>query len=486
MNRSTLPSAAFIDPRGKNREEVEHLVQQFVSLLLPYLTGAIERSPMPTASIPEVSIPETTIEMEELLKDLRRLIEGAMNLAHPGYIGHMASIPTTLSILGDFVASALSNNMLFHEISPSFTPLELMLMKQLARIFGLGDSSGGVLLGAGTMANLQVLAVARNVKVGSIENGLSALTRPPVILGSEAAHASVKKAAMVLGMGTSAVLPIATNENSQMQPQSLQDAIRKAKADGQQPFCVVATAGTTITGNIDPLVEIGKIAREHELWFHVDAAYGGALIFSEKHKPRLAGIEEADSITFNPQKWLYVSSGCSMALFRRMEEMKSAFRIPSPYAGGRPVINLGEITVHGSRRVEVLKLWLSLQHIGLQGIRQLVDEGCHLTNYFLNKVKERQFLQVAGQPDMNILCFRGTPDWIPSKDWDSWNAGLQTHLLRAGDVFLSAPPYRGVRWLRAVIMNPFADQGLVDRLFANIDSFALPAGRASAIRTASS
>lgn len=100
-------------------------------------------------------------------------------------------------------------------------------------------------------------------------------------------------------------------------------------------------------------------------------------------------------------------------------------------------------------------------------------------------MKERPFLQVAGQPDMNILCFRGTPEWIPSKDWDSWNASLQTHLLREHDVFLSVPPYRGARWLRAVIMNPFTDQCLVDRLFANIDSFAMPANRVGAIPASS-
>ena len=472
MNRSTLPSSAFIDPHGKNRADIEQLIQQFVSLLVPYLTEAARRSPLPSSTTDDVAIPETTVRMEELLDDLRSLIEGSMNLAHPGYIGHMTSIPTTLSILGDLVASALSNNMLFHELSPAFTPLELRLMKQFARIFGLGDSSGGVLLGAGTMSNLQVLAVARNVKVGSIENGLSGLSRRPVLLASEAAHASVKKAAMILGLGTSGVIPVATNENSQMDPQSLEAAIRNAKAAGQQPFCVVATAGTTVTGNIDSLREIGRIAREHELWFHVDAAYGGALIFSEKHKVKLAGIETADSITFNPQKWLYVSSGCSMALFRSVEEMEGAFRIPSPYGGAGPVVNLGEITVHGSRRVEVLKLWLTLQHLGLNGIRQLVDEGCALTDYFLSKVRERRFLQAVGQPDMNILCFRGTPDWIPPTEWDKWNTNLQTHLLREHDVFLSLPPYRGARWLRAVIMNPFTDQDLVDRLFAHIDSFA--------------
>ena len=183
MNRSTLPSSAFIDPYGRNRADVEHVIQQVVSLLIPYLTDAAQRSPLPSSPLNEVTIPETTVGMDDMLNDLRSLIERSMNLAHPGYIGHMTSIPTTLSILGDLVASALSNNMLFNEISPAFTPLELMLTKQFARIFGLGGSSGGVLLGAGTMSNLQVLAVARNLKVGSIENGLSGLSRTPVAVG---------------------------------------------------------------------------------------------------------------------------------------------------------------------------------------------------------------------------------------------------------------------------------------------------------------
>jgi glutamate/tyrosine decarboxylase-like PLP-dependent enzyme len=472
MNRSAFPSSAFIDPRGKNRDEIEHVIQQVMFLLLPYLTEAAERSPLPNTDLPEVGIPETTLEMDQLLNNLRSVIEASMNPAHPGYIGHMNSIPTTMSILGDLVASALSNNMLFHETSPSFTPMELLLMKQFARIFGLGDSAGGVLLGAGTMANLQVLAVARNVKIGSIEKGVTSLRRPSVLFASEAAHASVKKASMILGLGTSAVIPVATNDNSQMDPHSLEAEIRKAKSAGQQPFCVVATAGTTVTGNIDPLPDIRTIAQEHGMWFHVDAAYGGALIFSEKHKQKLAGIEEADSITFNPQKWLHVSNGSSMALFRRFEEMEKAFRIPSPYAGGHSVTNLGEITVHGSRRVEVLKLWLTLQHLGMSGIRQLVDEAYALTDYFLARVRERPFLQVVGEPDMNIVCFRGAPNWLSQNEWDDWTIRLQAHLLRKHDVFLSSPPYRGARWLRAVIMNPFTDQSLVDQLFANIDSFA--------------
>jgi glutamate/tyrosine decarboxylase-like PLP-dependent enzyme len=476
MNRSNLPSAAFIDPMGENRQEIERLINRVLSLLLPYLTEATKRSPLPVAQqVYQAAIPETPVAEDDLLERLRPIIADSMNCAHPGLIGHMNSMPTTMSILGDLVASALSNNMLFQELSEVFTPLELLLMKQFAGLFGLGEQAGGVLLGSGTMSNLQVLAVARNIRFNSLEKGIGSLTKSPVILASEAAHASVRKAVMLLGLGSSSLIAVATDENSRMRPDALRAEIEKARAEGKEPFCVVATAGTTVTGNVDPLIELGHIAREEGLWFHVDAAYGGGLIFSEKYRDRLAGIEMADSVTFNPQKWLYVSNGCAMALFRNMKEMENALRIPSPYSGDAlgEVINLGEVTVHGSRRVEVLKLWLSLQHIGRRGYAQLVEEGCELTQYFLRQIEERPFLQIVGKPDMNILCFRGTPQSIPADGWDQWNAGLQTHLLRERDVFLSFPPYRGKRWLRTVLLNPYTDERLIDRLFSDIDSFAM-------------
>lgn len=474
MNRSQLPAAAFIDPRGENRHEVERLTGRVLSLLMPHLTGAAKGVPLPEARAQDVSIPEAPVMEDKLLDGLRLLIADSMNIAHPGYIGHMNSMPTTISVLGDLVSSALSNNMLFEELSPVFTPLEISLMKEFARLFGLGQEAGGVLLGSGTMANLQVLAVARNLRFGSLEKGIAGAAKPPVIFASEAAHASVRKAAMMLGLGMEGAVAVATDENSRMRPESLRDEIGRARDRGQEPFCVIATAGTTVTGNIDPLFEIGEIAREQGLWFHVDAAYGGALIFSEKERTRLRGIERADSITFNPQKWLYVSQGCSMALFRNIKEMERAFKVPSPYGAdaGTAALNLGEVTVHGSRRVEVLKLWLSLQHLGRRGYAQLVEEGCALAEYFLGRIDERPFLQAVGRPDMNILCFRAVPERVPASLHDEWNTELQTYLLREKQVYFSLPPYRGARWLRTVLLNPYADESQVERVFQAMDSFA--------------
>jgi glutamate/tyrosine decarboxylase-like PLP-dependent enzyme len=473
VNRSFLPATAFIDPHGKNRREIERLINRTTSILLPYLTGAAGRSPLPEAAVADEPIPAGPVAEDELLEKLRPVIAESMNVAHPGYIGHMNSPPTTMSVVGDFVAAALSNNMLFHELSAVFTPMELALMRQFARLFGLGERGGGVLLGSGTMANLQALAVARNARLGVSERGVGALRKPPAVLASEAAHASVRKAAMVLGLGSSAVVPVATDENSRLRPEALREEIAKARRGGREPFCVVATAGTTVTGNVDPLAESGEIARAHGLWYHVDAAYGGGLIFSEEHRRRLAGIEAADSITFNPHKWLYVSAGCAMALFRDMRGMEAAFRVASPYAGGGDgVTNLGEITVHGSRRVEVLKLWMSLQHIGSRAYGQLVDESLRLTGYFRRRVEERAYLKAAGETDTNILCFRAAPARLDSARRDEWNLGLQARLLRERNVFLSCPPYRGARWLRTVLLNPHADEQSVDRLFDGIDTFA--------------
>jgi glutamate/tyrosine decarboxylase-like PLP-dependent enzyme len=475
MKRSQLPLSAFIDPYGGNNAEIKQLFQQVLALVLRHLHNASDRSPLPQATqFPdEISISDAPIPEKQLLEQLQTILDHSMNAAHPAFIGHMDSMPATFSILGEIVAAAVNNNMLSLEMSPVFSRLESSLLKELATLFGLGAASGGVMLSGGSLANLQALAVARNIKFDALKQGITTLNHSPVVFASEVAHTSLQKAAMLLGLGSSAVIPIKTNTNSQMDIGELRKAIAKAKQAGKAPFCIVGTAGTTTTGNIDPLLEMSQIARANGLWFHVDAAYGGALILSDNNRQRLIGIEQANSITFNPQKWLYVAKTCAMILFRDMDVLVNAFRIQAPYMKDLgDFINLGELSVQGTRHAEVLKLWLSLQHIGKNGYNQLIEESYQLTHYFRQQIEKRSFLTVASEPEMNLVCFRGVPSWLSEAEWDRWNLDLQAYLLQQGHTFLSLPTYRNNRWLRAVLLNPYTDEIVCDRLFKNIDKFA--------------
>ncbi|MEM9093096.1 MAG: pyridoxal-dependent decarboxylase [Cyanobacteria bacterium P01_F01_bin.53] len=477
---SALPNTAFIDPAGHNRAAIEALLHQALSLLLEEMTRAKARSPLPapidTAQFDQWAvIPARSRDAAELLEEVRSLVTHSMNAAHPGYIGHMDSIPTTISIVGDLLAAALNNNMLSVEMSPVFSRLEPLVMQQIAMRFGLGASAGGVMVSGGSLANLQALSVARNVAFDAVKTGVVGLTKQPVFFVSEVAHTSMQKAAMMMGLGADAAIAIRANANSQIKIGDLTDKFTHAQRLGQAPFAIVATAGTTVTGNIDPLTEVAEVAQSHGLWFHVDAAYGGALVFSPEHRHRLAGIEHADSITFNPQKWLYVTKTCATVLFKNVSVLKEHFRILAPYMGDdEQWPNLGELSVQGTRHPDILKLWLSLQHLGADGYAQIIRGNYQLTEQFVQEVKARADLQLASEPQMNLVCFRLAPKGVPSEQWDVLNAQVQRELLREQQAtFLSLPSYKGQRWLKAVLLNPYTCHSDIAQLFEQIDTFLL-------------
>ena len=473
MDFPTLPPTAFIDPTGKNRQAIAALLQQVTEQILDYLTGAANHVPLPPIqALPESTIPDTPTDVSHLLEQLNTVLATGMNPAHPGYVGHMDPLPTTFSIVGDWVVAALNNNMLSVEMSPLFSRLEPLLMREIAQLFGLGDRAGGVLVSGGSLANLQALAVARNVKLNTLKRGLSALEKPPVFFMSEVAHTSIKKAAMMLGLGVDGAISIPTTINSQMDIASLRTAIEQAYQRGQQPFAIVATAGTTVTGNIDPLVEIAELAQTYDLWLHVDAAYGGALVFSDRYCDRLRGIEQADSVTFNPQKWLYVAKTCASVLFRDLSQLYHHFQLAAPYMNTEEAwINLGEITVQGTRHADILKLWLSLQHLGKQGYSALIEASYTLTHQFVAAVRQRSYLELASEPEMNLVCFRGCPKGISPQYWDQWNADLQVYLLEQGNTFVSLPKYRQQNWLKVVLLNPFTTAANIQQVFQAIEQF---------------
>jgi len=176
-------------------------------------------------------------------------------------------------------------------------------------------------------------------------------------------------------------------------------------------------------------------------------------------------------VTFNPQKWCYVAKTCAMALFADMDVVHEEFRIGAPYMRGDDAIpNLGELSIQGTRRAEILKLWLTFQHLGREGVTQLIDESYRLTATIRDRVVEHNALELASEPEMNLACFRAAPQWCPSDEQDELNSQVQRTLLSEHDIFVSLPTYRGDRWLRVVLLNPFTDDETIDRLFDGINA----------------
>jgi len=476
-----LPETAFVAPDGSNRAAVAAHAGRMLEWLIECLSSAGGRPPLPAVLGTPDALPRQIMALApgseaDMMADLDRLVEGSMNPATPGWIGHMDPIPATAGIFGELVSAALNNNMLSLEMGPAMVGLERAMLEAQARLFGLPEGAGGVMASGGSLANLQALAVARNKALPNIrEDGLMGEAARPLIFTSEVAHTSLQKSAMVLGLGARAVVPVATDEAGRMDAGALAVAIARASRDGAKPFCVVATAGTTVTGSIDPLDAIAKVARHAGLWLHVDAAYGGAMAFSTRWRTSLTGIEAADSITFNPQKWLYVPKTCAMTLFRDAEALANHFRIAAPYmADTSGQVNPGEVSIHGTRHAEVLKYWLVLRHLGQSGLAALIDAGMARAAHLQALVRARSWLQSAGEPDTNIVCFRAAPP--DAGDLDALNARLQRHLLEDADTFLSLPVWRDARWLRCVLLNPYTGSDHLNALVARLDAFATNEG----------
>ena len=463
----------FIAPDKSNLSIIEETIALFIAQMLGYLSDANNSAPLPIFSkspSAEFDIPSHGLDSLAIQSKLSKLYQNSMNPANSRYLGHMDSIPTLYSILGEMIASAINNNMLSLEMSPYLTQLEHYLIQQFTQLFGLSpETSGGVIVSGGSLANLQALVVARNQSLNVKDTGLCSNTKIPVIFTSEASHASVVKSAMIMGIGINNVIKVKCNHKYQMCPQDLQDKIKFHLAQAHVPIAIVATAGTTVTGSIDPLQEIAAIAERNKIWLHVDAIYGGALIFSPEHKYRLSGIELADSISFNPQKWLYVAKTCSMLLFKNYPAMVDNFRVSAPYMKEQTdFINLGEITIQGSRNAEVLKLWLSLLSIGKDGYQQLINHGYNLSHKFTNLVAKLSFIELITEPETNVICFR-----IKVEDADQQeqlNIALQEYLLKHG-IFVSLPRFNGQIWLRMVLLNPFTDDGIIEELGNYLQTF---------------
>jgi aromatic-L-amino-acid/L-tryptophan decarboxylase len=368
--------------------------------------------------------------------------------ASPRFFGYVFGSGEPISALGQFASAVLHQNATAWRSGPSANAIERTVVRWLASAVGCEGFSGSLTVG-GSSANLMGLCMAREAKAPANQTGV----RGGILYCSTEAHMSTPKAAALLGLGHDSVRLIPVDDAFSMRTDVLRETIQRDIQAGLQPIAVVASAGTTATGSIDPLRQIAALCREHNLWLHIDGAYGA--LASLAIPDAFDGINLADSISLDPHKWLYQPTGCGCLLYRDPADARRAFSHSGDYARSLttdPVEGFAffEESIELSRPFRALSLWLSLRYFGLRAFQRSISDDLHLAQVLANFVDAEPKLELLAPVALSAVCFR----YIASSDvLDDLNRGILDRVNRRGRVYLSNATIHGHFALRACIVN---------------------------------
>jgi aromatic-L-amino-acid/L-tryptophan decarboxylase len=419
-------------------------------------------------------VPEEPLEEEALLAHVRELVfEQSLYAGHPGFMAYIVGSGTVPGAAADLLAAGLNPNTGGWRLAPGAVEIELQLTRWLAARIGLPDGAVGQIVTGGAMANFVGLKCARDARLGPAvrETGVRSLP-PGTLYASEEAHVVIRRAADMLGLGAAAVRAIPADAEQRMRVDALEAAIAADLAAGALPVAVVATAGTTTTGSIDPLPEVADVAARHGMWLHVDAAYGGAAVLADDLRPLLAGIERADSVAIDPHKWLYTPQSGGCILVRDPGALGRAFHADATYIwldeSVREGIDLAMFGPQFSRGFAAFKVWLSLLAHGSAAYGRRISHDAALARYLAELVEEHPDFEPMGPPRLSICCFRYRPaGWEAGEAaLDRLNERLLTALQADGRTYCSNAVIGSRFGLRACITNVRTEAPDVERLLA--------------------
>ncbi|MFO7767482.1 MAG: pyridoxal-dependent decarboxylase [bacterium] len=333
----------------------------------------------------------------------------------PGYFGLMNPTPSLMGIFADALASALNQNQGASHHSPAGSVVEETVMRWLGEATGYGGSCHGHLTSGGTVANITGIKLALHHKAPEVrQNGLLASGRRLAVYTSDQVHFSVARAMDVLGLGQASLRLIPAAPDARIDVEAMAARIRGDREEGWEPLAIVGIAGTTAAGSVDPLAELADLAQAEGAWFHVDAAYGGAVGLSRRYPGLLAGIERADSVTVDAHKWFFVPFVAGGILHKRPDHELETFKMDAAYippapGEGRPATDYYQRGIAGSRRFNALKVWMTLKHAGADWYTEAVDRQLHLTRKAAEAISSLENWEVAVPPTTAIVTFRYLP-----------------------------------------------------------------------------
>ena len=369
----------------------------------------------------------------------RDVLPYATGNVHPRFWGWVMGTGTPMGMLAEMLAAGMNPNVFGGEQSACY--VEEQVVGWFRDLMGYPVTGGGLLVSSCSQATLTCLTVARDVGLGDEvkQHGLASMRQQPVLYASSETHNSIDKAASVLGLGRDGVRSIPVDAAYQMDTRVLRSTIERDLTAGLKPFCIVASAGTVNTGAIDNFNEIADIAREHELWMHVDGAIGSVGAISPKLRPLFAGMERADSIAFDLHKWMYMPYGVACALVRDPDELRASFTpvIATYLARGVGGLAAGKYYYGGlgmdlSRAFLALKVWMSVKEQGVAKYRAMIEQNVDDTRYLVALVEAMPNLEVAAPAPLNVACIRFKPANVSDDEADVLNREIVIQLHERG------------------------------------------------------
>ena len=438
---------------------------------------------------------EPTASAEILDEFRRRLAPHQLNSWHPRTLSYFTPPPLAMSIVGELLAQFANQGVDVWHAGPIGAFVEEEVGRWLCDLVGFGPESFGILTSGGVMANLMAMTVARDVHLRRILE----LDGPPRgaqldgirAYASDQTHFSIARALDELGFPTGTLHLVPADERFRLRGEAVAHAVAEDRAAGLVPWVISGVAGSTNTGSVDLTEELSDVARREGLWLHVDAAYGGGALLSERDRSRVPGLDRADSVTIDPHKWFFQAYDIGGLLVRRGDDLLDVYHhAPEYYRGGETSgvvadpadeahddseqLNFYQRSLEGTRRWRALKLWMSWKHLGTRGLGRLVESNDDLAAYLASRCAEADDFEVLPEkPELSVVCFRHLPGGAAAAhlvpdELDRHQDRLQAALVDSGDAWIGTTVLRGATWLRAGIVNHLATEADIDRILDDL------------------
>ncbi len=443
------------------KEEMQDYGNAVVQSIVEHFDTQNEKYPVATASRKEMDTlfledaPEKPTDAREVLDFvLQKVMTQSNVVSHPKSYSFVPGPSNFISAMGDALASGFNIFSGGWAASPAAAEMEIVTMNWLLKMYGFPvKRGGGIFTSGGSMANLTAIATARKVKCGDDFS-------KAVIYLSDQAHSSNIKAIRVLGFRKEQIRIIPTDGEFKIAVNKLKNAIAKDQIEGLQPFCFIASAGTTNTGTVDPLNELATICKKEKIWLHIDAAYGGAAILAKNGKQLLAGIEKADSITVDPHKWFYQPYEIGCLLVRNHKWLKGTFTEKPEYLrdieGNESEINFYDHGIELTRRFRALKFYMSIKTFGLKAFRKAIDYNIKLAEQTEDYLRKSNTWEVVSPATLAIINFRYHPisGKLSEKQLDKINQKISEKVVASREALLVTTILNGQVVLRMCLINP--------------------------------